>query len=181
MGTINYGSNKILINVGYHYDFDYSEEEIKEICEEYDYSKETAIDLCREQYDDCVRESRDLVQKKLKDLGRLDYYLVSLEYGYYEGFYISIKRDIIFLDNSNDRKEMHKELTKIVNFVKECIKECHLVQYEPWWSTSYEDEETSLKNLKVAVRKERNEINKLLTDIQVARLPKDKRKELLGW
>ena len=29
MGTINYGSNKILINVGYHYDFDYSEEEIR--------------------------------------------------------------------------------------------------------------------------------------------------------
>ena len=137
MGTINYGSNDI-INLGYnlsHRDYDY--------------------DLC----EDCYKQ----VEWALK-YENFYYYEVSLEGGYYEGFYLKIQFKYLWLDNYKEKLEALKEATRLKNFLEECINDYDMVVYYPGWCTGYEDKKTSLAMVKKAIREEKKMIRELKTD-----------------
>lgn len=186
MGTINYGTNDVLCSLGYHSEFDYDDDLIKECREEFDlneedYTDEDIIDRLREDYDLCVEADWENV-KSILESKRFQYYKVSVESGYYEGFYISIDREYSYLDNYQEKLDMQKELTTLKELLIKCINECGIRVCYPWWATSWEEKiEDSVKVLNEKVKEERDYIKHIPTDRQVARMSSEERKARIGW
>lgn len=136
MGTINYGSNNY-INIGVNVN-DYDE------CEGFE--KELFIDDLHFEI------------KSILDNYYFYYYHVTIEPGYYEGFYINIENNFpVCFDDSNEKREAQKEITQLKRFLLECIA-AGLVKYSPGWCTGYSTEEETIKAIKEAVKELRQEV-----------------------
>ena len=186
MGTINYGSNKILCSLGYHNEFDYDDDLIKECREEFgldeeEFSDDDIIDRLREDYDMCEEDDYLSVQELINSKD-FHFYKVELCSGYYDGFYISIDREYCYLDNYKEKQAMQKELTMLKGVLEEIItNHCVRVCY-PWWCTSWEETvEDSIKVLNEKVKEERKAIQQIPTDRQVCRMSSEERKAKIGW
>ena len=148
---------------------------------EEDYTDEDIIDRLREDYDLCVEADWENV-KSILESKRFQYYKVSVESGYYEGFYISIDREYSYLDNYQEKLDMQKELTTLKELLIKCINECGIRVCYPWWATSWEEKiEDSVKVLNEKVKEERDYIKHIPTDRQVARMSSEERKARIGW
>jgi hypothetical protein len=134
MGTINYATSDY-ITIGFNCDYDYIDE----------WEKETDLAVTYE------------IINELLEKYNFYYYHVTLEPGYYEGFYIDIERNFIFYDDYVEKQEAQKEVTQLKNFLLECINE-GMVQVYPGWCTGYEDHKTSIKNVKEAIKNIRLDI-----------------------
>lgn len=186
MGTINYGTNKILCSLGYHSEFDYDDDLIKECREEFDldeenYSDDDIIDRLREDYDMCVEDDYFSVQELINSKD-FHFYKVELCSGYYEGFYISLDREYCYLDNYKEKQAMQKELTMLKGVLEEIITNYGVRVCYPWWCTNWEEKiEDSIKVLNEKVKEERKAIKQIPTDRQVCRMSKEERKAKIGW
>ena len=135
MGTINYGSNKYVtmgLNLDYFDDLD---------------------DLDREYEQEFMYEEiKEILEKYY-----FNYWIVSIEPGYYEGFYIKIKNDWLYFYDSYERNDVLKETTQLKKFLLECLT-CGLVVVYPGWCTSYLDQDRSKKHILEAIRGMKNDI-----------------------
>lgn len=122
MGTINYKSNEY-ITIGINPD-------------NFDYDDITFI------YD----EIKNILQKY-----NFNYFNVSIQPGYYEGFYIDIVNDYLYYDNWNEKRDVLKECTQLKLFLSECI-ENGLVKVTPGWCTGYYEYKNSKTELKKAIK-----------------------------
>ena len=135
MGTINYCSNKYItmgLNLNYFDDLD-------------DLEKEYQHDFMRE-------EIKETLEKYY-----FTYWTVSIEPGYYEGFYIEIKNNWLYFDDSYERNDVLKETTQLKKFLLECLA-CGLSVVYPGWCTSYLDQDKSKKDILKAIREMKNDI-----------------------
>lgn len=125
MGTINYGTSQFVTVAASDYDGD-----------------EQAYDTLE-----------DWVRDKLNQYN-FEYYDLDIEYGYYEGFYIDIrKNDSFYFLDVCDAKEtapiIRNEIDSVINALKElCELGCCVVH--PGWNTAYLNLEDSIKEIKSA-------------------------------
>ena len=179
MGTINYGTNKILLTIGYKFYYP-SDDEIKEYSNENETTETEANDIL---LDDCffwMEESFNYLNSLIHK-NNFNYYDVTLESGYYDGFYFSIKDKYYYLDFYNDKKEMLKELTIIKNILIEAIKYYNCFVVYPGWCSSWLKEKESINELNEAVKKERLRIKNLHTEKTFEKLSKAEKNQVIGF
>lgn len=184
MGAINYGTNKILCSLGsYFISPDVDEETVKEYRKEFGLSEEDYSDSEIEEkiYDDNAEMIRFDMEEAERHLSNYEYFDVSVECGYYEGFYISIDEKYIYLDTYQDKILMQKELTKLKNDLIYCIENLGVRVCYPGWCTDWEESvEDSIKELEASVKEERKRIKNLRTEKQFWKLSKKERNEIYG-
>lgn len=185
MGAINYGSNNILCSLGYVDIQNYpKEEDIKAYREEFGYDEEDYTD---EQIEEYIMDDNNLMcednYKAVKEvLSGYEYYDVSVECGYYEGFYISIDDKYTYLDTFKDKIKMQKELTQLKKDLIECINTYGVRVCYPGWCTGWEKEiKESIKVLNECIKIERKRIKSLYTEKTFWNLTKEERHEKFGW
>ena len=95
----------------------------------------------------------DWVNEKLSQYS-FKYYDLNIEYGYYEGFYIDIRKNdsFYFLDADDAKKTapiIRNEIDSVINALKElCELGCCVVH--PGWNTAYLNLEDSIKEIESA-------------------------------
>ena len=152
MGTINYGTSEY-ITIGlkpYNYD-DYMTE-----TEDIDY------ELMQMDYE-TDRENIEYILDKYN----LNFFNVSIKFGYYEGFYLNINTDFDFY-NWEDKADALKEATQIKNMLIECCG-CGLCSVYPGWCTGYENYKDSIESVRAAVSKMKDDIKATKTFLQEQR------------
>ena len=136
MGTINYKTSDY-ITIGYN-------------CNNIDYDDEF--------YNDFISDCYNQIAARLKQ-EYFYYFHIAIELGYYEGFSIDIEFNFGYcFDNWNDRRNTQKEITRIKQFLIECVNnyECNAVF--PGWCTRYLDYTETLKALNDAIKEMRNTV-----------------------
>lgn len=130
MGTINYGTSDF-ITIGYN-------------CNNIDYDDEY--------YHEFIQDYFDQIIYRLKDY-RFYYFHVTVQPGYYEGYYINIEFNYSYcFDEYTDKRAAHKEITQIKAFLLECINDFECCAVYPGWCTGYADYNQSIKELDAAVK-----------------------------
>ena len=103
--------------------------------------------------------------KSIKDEYYFNFFDVKLEYGYYEGFYITVDdNEWEYLDDTEERKEVMQEIRQLQEFLTKCIDNGLVVVY-PGWCTSYLD----YKQSKIALRKTMHNIRDMVRKIPTYR------------
>ena len=144
MGTINYGNNNY-INIGMNlnqFDNIYNYDD-----RQYEYESE---------YDFLWEEIQNILNKY-----SFEYFTVKLEPGYYEGFYIDIDFNYLWVDYY-EKPLILKELTQLKQFLLQCCN-FGMVQYFPGWGTSYANEQNTIKAIKQCIRNTKEDIKKYPT------------------
>lgn len=161
MGTWNYRDSDVITVADYDIIYTPSIEEIEGTMIDYECNEKEAEDILYQQHQDYTEERFNIVCDLFKNQG-FEYYSVSVDAGYYEGFQIKISREQLAFDNSCQRKEMHKELTRIKSEIIVAIEEYTMRVCYPGWCIGWKDTiEDSLKALNEAIKEERKVINNL--------------------
>lgn len=165
MGAINYGtSDYITMGIKPESTWDYEHdpaimEEMKEYAEEYDCSIDEAIEQNIETNAEADYENAKFILNQHS----FYYYHITLNPGYYEGFYIDIENNFpVALDSWEDRKDMLKEIREIESMLKE-LAGCGIVSCYPGWCTGYADYKQTLKDIKAACKEMREEARTIPT------------------
>lgn len=141
MGAINYKTSDF-ITLGYN-------------CNNIEYDDEF--------YNDLISDLYDQIDYRLKQ-ERFYYFHVTLEPGYYEGYSINIENNFpIFFDFYEEKQDAQKEITRIKNFLLECINDFECVAVYPGWCTGYADHNKTLKELGAAIREMRETVKQTPT------------------
>ena len=163
MGAVNYKTSDI-ITIGYRpvdaWDIEHDEcfmEEARKQSEEYGDDIDDIIRSEIEQYEEDDRISaQDIIDKY-----SFDFFTVSIEPGYYEGFSINITNDLPdeFYPQDGERTRAMQDAENLYNLLHELITDVCLCEVWPGWVTTYQDQEHSLTNLRKARRELIAEIN----------------------
>lgn len=143
MGAINYGSNDY-INIGINPDNYWIENENGE-----------------NEFLDFDIESDYVEVHGILDKYDFEYFAVDVKMGYYEGFYIDIDFDYLWVD-SYEKPLILKELTQLKKFLLQCC-EYGMVKYSPGWCTGYSDYKTTQKAINQAIGDAKEKIRKYPT------------------
>ena len=147
MSAINYRTSKFLtLGLEPYSDYNFTDAEIEEI-EECQGFEQYLIDC-----EDYARENIKALFEKYEDY--FYQYKLSIESGYYEGFYINIEDEYIYYDDCIEKRATQKEITKIKQFLIECV-ENGLVACFPGWCTKYLSYEDTLKEISKAIKEMR--------------------------
>ena len=147
MGAINYKTSDF-ITIGYNCNF---------------------IDYEDEFYNDIIQDYFDQVCRRLKE-EYFYYFHVTVEPGYYEGFSIDIEFNFsICFDSWEDKAIAQKEITKIKQFLLECVNDFECCAVYPGWCTGYADYKTTIEELNTAVLKMRDLVKSTPTAAQYFR------------
>jgi hypothetical protein len=130
MGTINYGTSDY-ITIGYN-------------CDMIDHN-----DLDNETY--FINDTFDNIWCLLKQQ-HFYYFNITLNAGYYEGFYINIESNFIYYDNYSEKRDAQKEITQIKKFLLSCVNDFECCAVYPGWCTSYADYNETLKEIDAAIQ-----------------------------
>ena len=137
MGTINYKTSDF-ITLGYN-------------CNNIDYEDNF--------YNDDIQYYFDEIAQKLAKEYYFYYFHVSVEPGYYDGFYIDIEHNLSYCyDNYNEKRAALKEITKLRKFLYECASDFECVAVSPGWCTSYSDYKTTLQKIDEAIKEMRETV-----------------------
>lgn len=136
MGTINYKTSDF-ITLGYN-------------CNNIDYDDEFYHELIQDNFDQIATTRARY---------NFYYFHVSVEPGYYEGFYIDIEHNFNYCyDDYNEKRAALKEITQIKKFLLECVNDFECVAVYPGWCTGYADYNETLKELDAAIREMRETV-----------------------
>lgn len=160
MGTINYGTSDY-VTVGikpydrtaFEQDSDLMQE-LEEEVQEYGGTIKEALDsYIADCYDDDYANISTLLEST-----NFHYFTITLESGYYEGFYLSIENKYPdCYDSWQDKREALKEATQIKRFLLECLGYGLRVVY-PGWVNHWFSMEESKKKIAEAIRAMKQEI-----------------------
>lgn len=171
MGTINYRTvQPLTMGVKPYdiYDLERDNElmnELQNLVDEYGSTLEGELNLYIEE---CYNNDLDNINSILSRYSFL-YYHVSIEPGYYEGFYLDIESNFpVAFDSWEDKREVHKEITQLRRFLEECAG-VGLVACYPGWCTGYEDYNGTRRAIKAAVKELRKEVDITPTWLQYER------------
>lgn len=96
------------------------------------------------------------------------YFYVKLRPGYYEGFSIDIEFNFgICFDCWQDKRDALKEITRIKQFLIDCINDFGLCAVSPGWCTAYCDYNKTMQRLKQAIKEMRDTVNNTPTWAQI--------------
>ena len=159
MGTINYGSNNYVV-IGCNPDSWDDDRDEFDSYEEWDDRKNFEM-----------QDDYDRTKEILNDYS-FNNFKVTLELGYYEGFYIDIKTYFNWcLDSYKDRKEINSEVSQIKELLIRLVNEVGLCSVWPGWCVTYRTREETFKDINEGIKKLRVEVKKIPTYRQWAKLP----------
>ena len=99
------------------------------------------------------------------------YFHIALKPGYYEGFSIDIEFNMgYYFDCYQDKKDAQKEITRVKQFLIDCINEFNLRACSPGWCTKFYDYNESIERLKRAIKEMRETVNNTPTWEKIRRL-----------
>lgn len=169
MGAWNYGESSNICTLGY-YDLDCPEFTEEEIQDEYEanaefmgeeYTLEHAKHDLEEQFyeyiNDCFKDCKFVLENQ-----NFEHWKVSVEGGYYQGFWVNISQETLCVYDEEERLQIHKELTQIRAKLRHCIREFGLRVHYPGWVVKWEETmEKSLDKLQECIKEERKKVKKL--------------------
>ena len=136
MGAINYKTSDY-ITIGYN-------------CNYIDYEDEF--------YPDIIQDYYDQVKRRL-DEGCFYYFHITLEPGYYEGFSLNIEFNFsMCFDDFTDKIAAQKEVTRIKEFLTECVDDFECCEVYPGWCTTYKNYKESLQTINAAAQEMRQTV-----------------------
>ena len=155
MGTVNYKTSDI-ITLGlrpyeprdFELDPDFMED-ARERCEENGCSLFDWIEGTINEYTEYDRQTAaDIISRY-----SFEFFQVSIEPGYYEGFSVNISDDLPgeYWD-AEDRKQALTDAANLGDMLKELVNDACLVECWPGWCTTYQDPAHSLTDVRKAVR-----------------------------
>lgn len=137
MGTINYKTSDF-ITIGYN-------------CNNIDYEE---YEWCRE----TIEEYYNTVSAILKEYS-FYYFHVTVEPGYYEGFYIDMEYNFPYcFDDYTEKRAAQREITQIKKFLLECIENYECCAVSPGWCTGYADYKKTISRLDGAIKEMRETV-----------------------
>ena len=165
MGAINYGKSHVLCTVGY-YQEDPTDDEVNEFMFYNDVTDfEEAKKMVEENYEEVSLDYYKDVRHLLQTLS-LSYYAVSVEQGYYDGFYIDIQDRSRVYNMEEERKEQMRELTGIRTILASIIINYPMRVCYPHWSTNWEETiDKSIAALDKAVEEEKKRLTTKKTEL----------------
>lgn len=144
MGAINYGRNDY-VNLGF--DLSRSWETDEEMWEEVEWAVED-VQWCLDNKD-------------------FEYFKISVDSGYYEGFYLEIEENFPdYFDDYLEKRQAQKEITKIKQQLLGFAEYTHLVNYTPNWVTSYYSYSETVQAINEGIKKMREEVKSWPTYVQ---------------
>ena len=159
MGTINFKTSDYITLGTKPYsieDFINDEDFIAEY-EEYGSGRSAedfALDMIARYEEDDYENVRSILGKD----GYRGVFNVTIEAGYYDGFSLNIESNFpIAFDCWEDKRDAQKEITEIKRLLIECAG-VGMVACYPWWCTTYEDYEGTIKKINEAIKAMREEV-----------------------
>lgn len=92
------------------------------------------------------------------------YFSVTITPGYYQGFSIDIKFELLYFYDCDEKREAQREITRIKTFLLKCINDFGLCAISPGWCTSYFDHNESIKRLNAAIKEMRETVKHTPTE-----------------
>lgn len=171
MGTINYCTSDY-ITLGLRpydrQDFLDDPDFLEALQEEVNEYGGTLEDSLESYINGCIDDDFANIEAELKK-HNFYYFHVSIEPGYYEGFYLRIENNFsIALDGWEDRRYANREITQIKDFLIACAG-LGLVECWPGWCTRYNDYSGTLVAIKHAIQAMRDEVKATPTWAQYSR------------
>ena len=174
MGAINYGTSYSMyqngkrqwdkdITIGLKPRSDYNDDEsgYNDYVSYFDDPEEA---LSRYDFDhDEDENSYEEVKCYLEESKMPCHYKVTIEPGYYEGFYLKIESDDPWALGSKEKAEYQKDITCLKRLLLELMNGIGLKVVHPGWCTSYCDEKEGLKELNEFIKNLRQEIKEVET------------------
>lgn len=148
MGTINYGTSDY-ITMGFNLDVEPEYEEDNLFWAEEDF-----------------RVVGDIIKRY-----GFEYFTVTVEPGYYAGFYVDIKENYIktydwgkteCIDSYEERQAINREITAMREFLNE-LADMNMVSVYPGWCTGYADRKQTRTDINEAIREMREELKAIPT------------------
>jgi hypothetical protein len=105
------------------------------------------------------------VEEELKN-HEFYYFNLAIEFGYYEGFYLKLKEDNtkLIYENTQEKKEVLKELTKIKNILIQFVNDGLLWGCHPSWLYNRLDTSQTLKEIKELIKQLKEEVKSSYTE-----------------
>lgn len=174
MGAVNYGTTYYMyqngkrqqdkdITIGLKPRSDYNDDEsgYNDYVSYFD-DPEQALSRC--DYDRATDDySREETEYYLEESKLPSHYKVTIEPGYYEGFYLKIEGDDPWALDSKKKAEYQKDITCLKRLLLELMNDIGLKVVHPGWCTSYCDEKKGLKELNEFIKNLRQEIKDVET------------------
>ena len=155
MGTVNYKTSAV-ITLGlkpyepsdFELDPDFMDEANRQ-SEEYGDDIDSIISQAIADYTDDDRAQAERIISRYS----FDFFTVTVEPGYYEGFSIDIANDLPgeYWDD-DERRQALTDAANLDDMLKELVNEACLVEVWPGWCTTYQDPAHSLTDIKKAIR-----------------------------
>lgn len=155
MGTVNYKTSDI-ITLGlrpyeprdFELDPDFMEE-ARERCEENGCSLFDWIEGTINEYTENDRQTAEHIISRYS----FEFFQVSIESGYYEGFSVYISDDLPgeYWD-ADERQQALTDAANLGDMLKELVNDACLVEVWPGWCTTYQDPAHSLTDVKKTIR-----------------------------
>lgn len=102
--------------------------------------------------------------KYLLEKQNFKHFSVELQPGYYEGFSIDIKFDYLYFDDCDEKREAQREITRIKEFLLQCINDFGLCAVSPGWCTAYYNRDDTMERLKQAIKEMRATVKNTPTE-----------------
>lgn len=167
MGSINYGTSDVIILGVVPFELDDYLKDPYFIEWAQEWAQDEALEALA--YDQMERDyifMSEIIQDIINDYYNLEFFKLSIDPGYYEGFTLKIDSDIpYYFDDYLERKDALKEITQL----KRCLLRCAdsgLVECFPGWCTGYHDKKETIKSIRNAIKQLREEVSNTLTEKQ---------------
>lgn len=163
MGAINYGNNRDFgLTLGYNLGarvYNPTAEQLADWdCEsEEDYERSFYLDI-----EDCWEQINFLMPQ-------FKHFNISLESGYYEGFWIAVDLKWLYFNDYKEKLEALKEATKLKAFLLQCVEDFGCVAVDSGWVSTYYSKQDTIKALNKAIRDQKAKIKAMKTDKTLTR------------
>ena len=129
-----------------------------------------AFDIDDDFYHDYITDYYEQVKSRLED-EYFYYWDVKIKPGYYEGFSIDIENNFpLVFNNYEEKREALTEISRLKNFLLECLLDFECCAVFPGWCTTYHNLKDSKKLLNKAVKEMRAEVKRTPTEAMLKRL-----------
>ena len=159
MGTINYGtSDYITMGIKPYDSYDLENDKVfmEEMQAEVDEYGGTLEQSIQNYISTCYEADLENLETEMRKHS-FYYFHISIEYGYYEGFYLKIENNFgIAYNDYMEKREAQKEITEIKAFLEE-IAGFGFVSCYPGWCMRYADYKGTLNDIKAAIKEMRAE------------------------
>lgn len=165
MGAVNYCNGNVITLA--HEIYYPSDEDLKEYRAVNDWDDEELSDeelfnafledercFCEEEFDEIEKEINAFVRSTGLNNESCDYLSISIDYGYYEGFAVTVdfyyneKREEVFFWDYDEKMTVYRQSQQVEEFILHLLDNYNLQEGDSWWVSTWNNYDDSKKNIK---------------------------------